>query len=315
MLSIGQGLVTFGYCPSYKFSSNVYTLGRKDNSTDMITEHTITIGSLEWFYREVTPNNPNNKPPVVLLHGLPSHSYIWRRVMDNLGEQGFRAMAPDWIGSGFSAKPDKRDFPYTSDAYEKALGEFLAGLKLDQVSLVVQGFLASVAIQYAFNHSHTIHRLIVLNTPLSPEIKLPWLMQQRNIPFVGDMVTQDPLLVDRTLEKGSGFVIEDQDLDIFRKPYLKSSAVGRALLTTTKNLKLSQTMKDIEKGFSAWDVPTLMLWGMADPWLSADIPEKLTANASNIEMVKLDEAKHYPQEHWPKEVSEEIITFLRRQVV
>ena len=235
--------------------------------------------------------------------------------MDNLGEQGFRAMAPDWIGSGFSAKPDKRDFPYTSDAYEKALGEFLAGLKLDQVSLVVQGFLASVAIQYAFNHSHTIHRLIVLNTPLSPEIKLPWLMQQWTIPFVGDMVTQDPLLVDRTLEKGSGFVIEDQDLDIFRKPYLKSSAVGRALLTTTKNLKLSQTMKDIEKGFSAWDVPTLMLWGMADPWLSADIPEKLTANASNIEMVKLDEAKHYPQEHWPKEVSEEIITFLRRQVV
>ena len=281
----------------------------------MITEQTITIGSLEWFYREVTPNNPNNQPPVVLLHGLPSHSYIWRRVMDNLGDQGFRAIAPDWIGSGFSAKPDKRNFAYTSDAYQKALGEFLGGLELDPVSLVVQGFLASVAIQYAFNHPDTIHRLIVLNTPLSPDVKLPWLMQQWTIPFVGDMVTQDPLLVDRTLEKGSGFVIEDQDLDILRQPYLKSSAAGRALLTTTKNLKLSQTLKDIEKDFSAWIVPTLMLWGMSDPWLSSNIPEKLTANVSNIEMVKLDEAKHYPQEHWPKEVSEEIITFLRRQVV
>ncbi len=281
----------------------------------MITEQRITVSSLEWFYREVNPTNSNNKPPVILVHGLPSHSYTWRRVMENLGDQGFRAIAPDWIGSGFSAKPDKRDFAYTSAAYEKALTEFIETLELPKISLVVQGFLASVALQYAFNHADIIDRLIILNTPLSPDIKLPWLMQQWSIPFMGDMLTQDPLLVDRTLEKGSGFVIEDQDLDIFRQPYLKSSAVGRALLTTTKNLKLSQTMKDIEKGFSDWTIPTLMLWGMADPWLSADIPEKLAANASHVDIVKLEEAKHYPQEHWPKEVSEEIVTFLRRQIV
>ncbi len=281
----------------------------------MITEKTITLSSVEWFYREVTPTNSNDKPPVILVHGLPSHSYTWRTVMDNLGNRGFRAIAPDWLGSGFSAKPDKRDFAYTPVAYEKAFGELIEGLELEKVSLVVQGFLASVALQYAFTHTDTIERLIILNTPLSPDVKLPWLMQQWSIPFVGDMITQDPLLVDRTLEKGSGFVIEDKDLDIFRQPYLKSSAVGRALLTTTKNLKLSQTLKDIETKFSSWQVPTLILWGMADPWLSSDIPEKLAANASNIEMVKLDEAKHYPQEHWPKEVSEEIITFLRRQVV
>lgn len=281
----------------------------------MITEQLITVGSAEWFYREVIPTNSNNKPPVILVHGLPSHSYTWRRVMENLGERGFTAIAPDWLGSGFSAKPDKRDFAYTPAAYAKAFGEFIEALELEKISLVVQGFLASVALEYAFTHADTIERLIILNTPLSPDVKLPWLMQQWTIPFMGDMVTQDPLLVDRTLEKGSGFVIEDKDLDIFRQPYLKSSAVGRALLTTTKNLKLSQTLKDIETKFSSWQVPTLILWGMADPWLSADIPEKLAANASNIEMMKLEEAKHYPQEHWPKEVSEEIITFLRRQVV
>ena len=180
---------------------------------------------------------------------------------------------------------------------------------------MVQGFLASVALQYAFKHPDTINRVIILNTPLSPDVKLPWLMQQWTFPFVGDMVTQDPLLVDRTLEKGSGFVIEDQDLDIFRQPYLKSSAVGRALLTTAKNLQLSQSLKDIEKGLCDWQVPTLLLWGMEDPWLSAETPQKLADNASNVELVKLEEAKHYPQEHWPKEVSEEMITFLRRQIV
>ncbi|MGB5770981.1 MAG: alpha/beta fold hydrolase [Crocosphaera sp.] len=280
-----------------------------------MTEQTITVASGEWFYREVTPTTDTDKPPVLLLHGLPSHSYTWRKVMDTLAESGFRAIAPDWIGSGFSAKPDKRDFAYTSIAYQNALADFIKALELEKVSLVVQGFLASVAIQYAFSHPDTIERLIILNTPLSPDAKLPWLMQQWAIPFVGDMLTQDPLLVDRTLEKGSGFVIADEDLAIYRQPYLKSSAVGRALLTTTKNLKLSQTMTEIETGFSTWKHPTLIIWGMADPWLGADIPEKLAANSSNIELVRLAEAKHYPQEHWPKEVSQEVINFLRRQVM
>ncbi len=278
-------------------------------------EQTITVGSLEWFYREANPTTDRNKPPVILLHGLPSHSYIWRNVIENLAENGFRAIAPDWIGSGFSAKPDKRDFNYTSTAYQQALAEFIDTLELDKVSLVVQGFLASVALQYAFTHSDRIERLIILNTPLSPDVKLPWVMQQWSIPFAGDMLTQDPLLVDRTLEKGSGFVITDEDLGIFRQPYLKSSAVGRALLTTTKNLKLSQTLKEIETGFSSWKHPTLIIWGMADPWLSSETAEKLAKNASNIELVTLEEAKHYPQEHWPKEVSEAMINFLRRELV
>ena len=278
-------------------------------------EQTIPVGSLEWFYREANPTRDRNKPPVILLHGLPSHSYIWRNVIDNLADNGFKAIAPDWIGSGFSAKPDKRDFNYTATAYQKALADFLDTLELDKVSLVVQGFLASVALQYAFTHSDRIERLIILNTPLSPNVKLPWVMQQWTIPFAGDMLTQDPLLVDRTLEKGSGFVISDEDLTIFRQPYLKSSSVGRALLTTTKNLKLPQTLKEIERGFSNWKHPTLIIWGIADPWLSVDTPEQLAKNASNIDLVRLEEAKHYPQEHWPKEVSEAMINFLRREVV
>ncbi|MEA5535757.1 alpha/beta fold hydrolase [Crocosphaera sp. XPORK-15E] len=277
-------------------------------------EQSLCVGSLDWFYREVTPINDLNNVPVLLLHGLPAQSYTWRGVMDILGDNGFRAIAPDWIGSGFSAKPDKRDFPYTSSAYQEALGALIEALELEKLSLVVQGFLASVALQYALTHPEKIERLIILNTPLSPTVKLPWAMQQWALPFVGDMVTQDPLLVDRTLEGGSGFVISDEDLAVYRQPFLKSSSVGRALLSTTKNLKLSQTMVEIETGLGNWQHPTLIIWGMADPWLSADIPQKLAANHSNIEFVKLEEAKHYPQEHWPKEVGAEIVNFLRRQV-
>lgn len=279
-----------------------------------ITETSITVGSLSWFYREAVPNNQNDKSPVLLLHGLPAQSYTWRGILPNLAEYGFRAIAPDWIGSGFSAKPEKRNFNYTSNAYLESLTAFLKSLEIEKFSLIVQGFLGSVGLQYAMRNRDAIERLVILNTPLSPTAKLPWQMQQWRLPLIGDMLAQDPILVDRTLEGGSGFIVQEEDLNIYRKPFLTTSASGRALIATTKNLKLSETLKEIESGLSQWENPTLIVWGMADPWLSSEAAEKLANSRANIELVKLEEAKHYPQEHWSKEVGMEIVNFLRRQM-
>ena len=281
-----------------------------------ITENTIAIADLNWFYREVSSESASKlaaeRSPVVLLHGLPSQSLTWSGLLELLGEQGWRAIAPDWIGSGFSSKPEKREFAYTPEVYLEALGDFLTTLELSKISLIVQGFLASVGIQYALRHPEQIERLIILNTPLSPTVKLPWLMKQWTIPFLGDMVTQDPLLIDRTLEGGSGFVISDARLDIYRKPFLKTSASGRALLTTTKNLNFAKTLIEIETGLKQWQKPTLLIWGMQDPWLTLDPVEALVAQNPQLELFKLPEAKHYPQEHWPQEIGEAVIRFLRR---
>lgn len=277
-----------------------------------ITENILEIGSLEWFYREAVPNSANKNSPVLLLHGLPSQSYTWLPILTQLGENGFRAIAPDWIGSGLSGKPEKRDFAYTPQAYLQALTDFINTLNLDQTILVVQGYLASVGIQYALQNGDRIDKLVILNTPLVSTAKLPWLMTQWTLPFVGDMLTQDPLLIDRTLEGGSGFIVTDEKLDVYRRPYLKTSAVGRALMVTTKNLNLAKTMLEIETGLKSWTKPSLIIWGMLDPWLSFEPIEQLVKNNSQIELAKLPEAKHYPQEHWPKEVGKILIPFLRR---
>ncbi|NEQ27653.1 MAG: alpha/beta fold hydrolase, partial [Microcoleus sp. SIO2G3] len=203
-----------------------------------ISEQVIEVGSLQWFYREAKPIGESVKLPVLLLHGLPSQSYCWSVLMPDLAERGFRAIAPDWIGSGLSAKPDKRDFAYTPDAFIEALAAFLKTLEIERFYLVVQGFLGSIGLQYALRHSTQIERLAILNTPLSSEAKLPWKMQQWGLPLLGDVLTQDPLLVDRTLEAGCRYQIEDKDLDIYRKPFLKSSGAGRSLLATIQNLQM-----------------------------------------------------------------------------
>ncbi|MCY7272820.1 MAG: alpha/beta fold hydrolase, partial [Phormidesmis sp. CAN_BIN44] len=148
-------------------------------------ENWVEVGSLGWFYREAEPIGRDDRLPVLLLHGLISQSYSWRNVIPALAEQGFRTIAPDWIGCGYSDKPDRRDFAYTPEVLLNALEEFINTVGLTKFSLVAQGFLGSVGIQYALRHPQQVDRLAILNAPMSQTVKLPWKLKQMSIPLVG----------------------------------------------------------------------------------------------------------------------------------
>lgn len=277
-----------------------------------ITEQDCEAGGLRWFYREALPKNTTNKLPVVLLHGIVSQGYSWRGVMGPLAEAGFRALAPDWIGHGYSAKPDKSEFAYTPAAFLDAFEKWLAAMEIDRFSLIVQGFLGSVGLLYAANHPENIERLVILNTPLTAEAKLPFKISQLGLPLVGQVLTQDPILVDRTLEGGGPYVVADKDLEVYRQPFLKSSDVGRSLFTTVQKLQLKQVLAEIDKGFENWSAPTLIIWGTADKWLSVSLAENFVKKLDDGELVRLEETGHYAQEDWAERVSEKAVPFLRR---
>ncbi len=289
-----------------------------------ILERRIQVGDLEWFVREVDPDRGNDGapqgaerhfPPVLLLHGLISQSYGWLPILKALGEQGFRALAPDWIGSGFSAKPERWQFDYRPQTLQRALAEWVEAQSLERFSLVVQGFLGSVGLQYALKNPDRIERLIILNTPIGQGAKLPWSIRAFGIPLLGDMLTQDPLLVDRTLETGGIYQVKDKDLDVYRRPFLTTSASGRALLATVQNLSLPQVMKELEAGFSDWKRPTLIAWGMQDRWLPFELVTQLCQRIPKAQVVKLEQVGHYPQHDWPQKVQEAVIPFLRKLIV
>ena len=277
-----------------------------------ITTDKIQVDKFKWFYRHT--ELASDRTPVLLLHGLPCHSYTWRQVMSFLADENIPSIAPDWLGCGFSDKPNKKDFPYTPEAFLAALEQLIAALKLEKFYLVAQGFLGSLGVQYAISHPDKIAGLVILNSPISAGVKLPWRMKQLSLPFVGDMMTQDPLLVDRTIEKGSGFVVADADLDVLRKPFLQSSDVGRSLMTILKKLDLDKTTPEIEAGLKEFDRPTLIIWGMGDKWLDAAEVKTLAATNEEITLVELPEAKHYPQEHWSSDVARAMVQFFRRKV-
>ncbi|MBD2452547.1 alpha/beta fold hydrolase [Nostoc sp. FACHB-87] len=277
-----------------------------------VTENKVKIDSLEWFYREAEPIGQSDLLPVILLHGIVSQSYSWRNILPALASQGTRAIAPDWIGYGFSSMPEKRDFAYTPDAFLTALEKFIQTIKLERFSLVVQGFLGSVGLQYALRHPEQIANIAILNAPISTDAKLPWKIKQMGFPLAGEIMTQDPLLVDRTLEGGSRYRIEDKDLDVYRRPFLKTSAAGRGLLSTIRNLQLPQATAEITSGFQKWEQPILIQWGMIDPWLSVDIAQKFSDSVPNAELIKLNNVGHYAQEHYYQTILEDLLPFIRR---
>lgn len=276
-----------------------------------IQERKITVNSLEWFYREAESIGRTDLLPVLFLHGLVSQSYSWRNILPAMANQGTRAIAPDWIGCGFSAKPEKSDFSYNPEAFVSALSGFITALELTKFSLVVQGFLGSVGLQYALRHPEQIANIVILNAPITPAVKLPWKIQQMGLPLIGEMLTQDPLLVDRTLEGGSRYQIADKDLDVYRKPFLKTSASGRSLLATIRNLQLSAVTEEITSGFTNWQKPVLMQWGMIDPWLSIDIAQSFANSTPNTNLIKLNNVGHYPQEHYHESILQDMLPFVR----
>ncbi|MEB3292488.1 MAG: alpha/beta fold hydrolase, partial [Synechococcales bacterium] len=131
-----------------------------------VKEKEIIAGSHTWFYREAQPTGEARSVPILLLHGLVSQSYSWREVLPTLAEQGFRAIAPDWLGCGYSEKPDRLDFAYSPSVLMQGFGLFLAALEIETCAIVTQGFLGHLGIQYALDHPEQVERLAIFNAPI-----------------------------------------------------------------------------------------------------------------------------------------------------
>ncbi|MEL6249660.1 MAG: alpha/beta fold hydrolase [Cyanobacteria bacterium J06627_15] len=279
-----------------------------------IAEKECEAGGLRWFYREADPAENRlrsvDRPPVVLLHGLVSQSYSWRNVMGTLCEGGLRAIAPDWIGHGYSSKPARGQFDYTPAAFVAGLERLLETLEIERFSLGVQGFLGSAGLLFAAKYPERIERLVILNTPLTAEAKLPFKIAPMGWPLIGQVLTQDPLLVDRTLEGGGPYTVKDEALEVYRRPFLRSSDAGRSLQATLQQLQLQKTLAEIDEGFENWAVPTLIAWGSDDKWLPLSLAETFAAKLAQVRLTELHKTGHYAQEDWAEKVSEAMLPFL-----
>jgi pimeloyl-ACP methyl ester carboxylesterase len=126
----------------------------------MTTFQHATVRGLKMFYREA---GSKTSPTIVLLHGFPSSSHMFRDLIPQLAEK-FHIVAPDYIGFGYSDAPGVSDFEYTFDNLASYVEELLFGaLELKKFSIYVQDYGAPVGYRIAYKHQDAIEGIIVQN--------------------------------------------------------------------------------------------------------------------------------------------------------
>jgi pimeloyl-ACP methyl ester carboxylesterase len=125
-----------------------------------VTHHrTTNVGSVEIFYREA---GPKDAPAVLLLHGFPTSSHMFRHLIPVLADH-YHVIAPDYPGYGQSGMPDRSTFAYTFDRFSELVDGLLGQLGAVRYAMYVMDYGAPVGWRLALKHPDRVTGLIVQN--------------------------------------------------------------------------------------------------------------------------------------------------------
>jgi pimeloyl-ACP methyl ester carboxylesterase len=130
---------------------------------DSVQYRHATVDGINIFYREA---GDTNKPAILLLHGFPSSSFMFRDLIPLLSGQ-FHLVAPDYPGMGYSEAPPAAKFSATFDTVADVVGDFVTQLHLTKYILYMQDFGGPVGMRIALKHPEQVAGLIIQNTPVS----------------------------------------------------------------------------------------------------------------------------------------------------
>lgn len=255
-------------------------------------------------------------PVILLLHGNPTWSYLYRNVIKELSGE-CRLIALDYPGLGMSRAPS--DYGYTPKEHSEAVTEFIRRLNLKEFVLVVQDWGGPIGLGYAVRHRENLRGIVVMNTwawPATlPAMKLfsfamggwpfgYWLQTRRNF-FAKKIVPH-------------GIYHSEKITDILRKAYTDPFPTPKSRKPTwvfpRQIRKARPWLAEIEAKLPVLsNLPAQILWGMKD---SAGFPPEEMAKWQGYlklnETETLDDASHYVQEDRPDRVVASIRRVLER---
>jgi pimeloyl-ACP methyl ester carboxylesterase len=264
---------------------------------------------------------PESGPPVVLLHGFPEPWTCWRHQIDSLAGAGYRVLAPDQRGYGQSDKP-----PRIADY---ALGELAADVVglieatgRERVALVGHDWGAIVAWWVALHHADRLDRLIILNGPHPlafhrfvrshpTQLVRSWYVFFFQLPALPEwnFRRRNWSALTRALRATSRpGTFSDLDLDSYRQAWSEPGALRamihwyRAALRHSPKPPADPRVK----------VPTLLIWGLRDRFLSPGLAEASLAYCDRGRLEAIDDATHWVQHEEPELVNRLMLEFLAK---
>jgi haloalkane dehalogenase len=258
-------------------------------------------------YREALPQGWDRSGPVALaVHGYPTSSYLWRRVLAEAAEAGYRALAPDLPGFGDSP-PDR---PGTWERQVEALERFRQALGLDRVALIVHDWGGLIGLRWACDHPGAAAALVITDSGFFPDGR--WHGMAKTLQTEGD---GEALLAGMTRELFAAGIrhvspaISDDAIDEFFKAYGDEER-RRSQLDLYRSGDFGK-LEPYRGKLAALELPTLILWGAKDEFAPVAGGYRFKKELPDAQLVVLDEAGHFLMEDEPERVATEIAGFLR----
>src|SRR5690348_5858310 len=204
--------------------------------------------------------------PVLLLHGEPTWSYLYRKMIPALTAR-FRVVAPDYLGFGRSDKPLEIG-DYTYDLHVRSIHALIDRLDLRRITVVVQDWGGPIGLRVATEDKDRFSRLVALNTGLfaSRGWPTPGFMQWRNF---AERVGRD-MPVGRIIQSATASELDEETLRAYEAPWpAPESKAGVAAFPLLVPLSAEEpnaaAMLRVMQDLREWDVPALVAWSDSDP--------------------------------------------------
>jgi haloalkane dehalogenase len=251
-------------------------------------------------------------PPVVFVHGEPTWSFLWRKVLVAVRDAGYRCIAPDLPGFGRSDKPTDIDW-YTYDRHTAALTSLLEELDITGATLVVHDWGGPIGLRAAVESSDRIDRMVILDTGL----------------FTGHQPMTDAWnafrdFVARTDDLPVGFLVRgacqrdpgDEVIAAYERPFPNalSKAGARAfplILPTTPEMPGARAGQRTLEALRTDARPKLMLWADSDPVLPLETGRRFAAALGGELADVIADAGHFLQEDAGPQIGELIADWLQ----
>ena len=247
--------------------------------------------------------------PIVLLHGEPTSSYLWRNVIPQLPG---RKVAPDLIGFGGSDKPEDIGW-YSYDRHVESIVKLVEELDLTGITLVVHDWGGPIGLRFAVEHPERVERLVILNTGIGGG-RAPsetWLRFRAVVRELGGALD-----IGRLVEAGTAQGLPDDVREAYDAPFPTPESKAGALafpelVPTDPEHPNAAPMNRVREALREWRKPTLVVWGAEDRVLPVQFAKgfaELIPGAADP--VLIAGASHFLQEDKPDELAAAIREFV-----
>jgi len=284
----------------------------------MTTDHYANVRGRKLFYREA---GPKDSPTIVLLHGFPSSSHMFRDLIPQLSDK-FHVIAPDYVGFGYSDAPDVKEFEYTFDNLAAHVEELLfKNLGLKQFSIYVQDYGAPIGYRIASKHPEAIQGIVVQNGNAYAEgiggafdpMKPFWANRNSETEKpVRQLLTKDMTISQYThgVKDPSRISPDSYTLD---QLFLDRPGNAEVQLNLLHNYQSNVALYDQwHEYFRKRQPRMLIVWGTNDPFFTVEGAKAYKKDLPNAEM-HLIETGHFALEDSSAFIAEHIREFLTSQ--